>query len=235
MFFNELQDRLLVLLRAKIQGGEFTERSLAKLTGISQPHVHNVLKGARKFSPDIADSILKKLRLTTLDLFDARELIAHLSRHSPDQDQRYSRVSVLEGILGPGQAIPKSAPDGETYTIPQSQLKSVTDPVAARLGFDPEMRGTFAGGEVVLLDQSEMGRTYLESQSLYVILSERGALVRKLRQSEETLWMRNSSDIDTGETIELNGRNIIDVVVARVVWLNKRRRWGDELFAERGA
>lgn len=235
MFFEQLQQRLLVLLRAKVQGGEFTERSLAKLTGISQPHIHNVLKGARHFSPEIADSILQKLNLTTLDLFDSRELTAYLSRHSTHHDQRYSRVAELEGVLGPGQAIPKSVPDGETYTIPQSQLKTVTDAVAARLGFDPEMRSTFAGGEVVLLDQSEMGRTYLEPQSLYVVLTARGALVRKLRQSGETLWLRNGSDSDTGETIELAGRSVIEVVVARVVWLNKRRRWGDGIHAERGA
>jgi transcriptional regulator with XRE-family HTH domain len=235
VFFEELQDRLLVLLRARVQGGEFTERSLAKLTGISQPHVHNVLKGARKFSPELADSILKTLGISTLDLFDSRELIAHLSRHAAYQDQRYCQVGVLDGILGPGQAIPKAAPGGETYTIPHSQLKAVTDAVAARLGFDPEMRGTFAGGEVVLLDQSEMGRTYLEPQSLYVVLSERGALIRKLRQNGDTLWMRNSSDVDTGETVELDGRNVIDVVLARVVWLNKRRRWGDAVYAERGA
>ena len=235
MFFEQLQERLLLLLRAKVQGGQLTERGLAKLTGISQPHIHNVLKGARNFSPEIADSILRKMNLTTLDLYDPRDMIAHLSRHLPYQDQRYCRVGLLEGDLGPGLPLPKAIPDGESYTIPQSQLKNVTDAVAARLAFDPEMRETFAGGEIVLLDQSEMGRTFLEPQSLYVLLTERGGLVRRLSQDGGRLLLKNGKDTETGETIEMLGRGLLEVVLARVVWLNRKRRWGDGASMERGA
>ena len=227
MFFEQLQERLLLLLRAKVQGGQVTERGLAKLTGISQPHIHNVLKGARNFSPEIADSILRKMNLTTLDLFDPRDLISHLSRHLPHQDQRYCRVGLLEGDLGPGLALPKAVPDGESYTIPLSRLKNVTDAVAARLAFDPDMRETFAGGEIVLLDQSEMGRTFLEPQSLYIVLTQRGGLVRKISEDDGKLVLKSGLGIETGESIELQGRSLLEVVLARVVWLNRKRRWGD--------
>ena len=130
MFFEKLQERLLLLLRGRVQAGEVTERSLAKLTEISQPHIHNVLKGTRKFSPEIADSILRKLGLTVLDLFDAGELVMHLSKNSRHEDQRYASVDMLDGDLGPGRPLPTLTRTAERFTVPQSQLKMVTDPVA---------------------------------------------------------------------------------------------------------
>ena len=45
-------------LRTRIQNGELTERSLARLTGISQPHIHNVLKGAKILSPELGASMV---------------------------------------------------------------------------------------------------------------------------------------------------------------------------------
>lgn len=235
MFFEKLQERLLLLLRARVQGGEITERSLAKLTDISQPHIHNVLKGTRKFSPEIADSILRKLGLTILDLFDAGELVAHLSKSSPHEDQRHGSVSMLNGDLGPGKPLPALTRTAERFTVPQSQLKMVTDPVAARLAFDPQMRGTFEGGEVVLLDQSEMSRVFLEPQSLFVVLADRGALVRKLERGPDHLKLLGGGGEDTGEIVDLRGRELHQVVLARVVWMNRRRRWSDDLFKQEGA
>jgi transcriptional regulator with XRE-family HTH domain len=61
--FAGLQTRLLRHLRDMIRKGEITERSLARITGISQPHLHNVLKGKRLLSTEKADQILSYLRL----------------------------------------------------------------------------------------------------------------------------------------------------------------------------
>ena len=234
MFFEKLQERLLLLLRARVQGGEITERSLAKLTDISQPHIHNVLKGTRKFSPEIADSILRKLGMTVLDLFNVTELVAQLYKNSPHEDQRYGSVGMLEGDLGPGNPLPVLKRSDQRFTVPQSQLKMVTDPVAARLAFDPQRRGTFEGGEVVLLDQSEMSRAFLEPQSLFVVLTSRGALVRKLIHRSDHLMLLSGSGDDTGEIVDMRGRELHEVVLARVVWMNRSRRWSDELFKQEG-
>jgi len=78
--FRELESRLVTILRGKVRSGELTERGLARLTGLSQPHIHNVLKGKRLLSPDAADTILFTLHLDTLDLFRPSELIAWLGR-----------------------------------------------------------------------------------------------------------------------------------------------------------
>ena len=71
--FERLQLNLIQHLRDRVHSGELTERSLARITGISQPHLHNVLKGKRLLSLQKLDSILAYLEL------DLRDLIEELS------------------------------------------------------------------------------------------------------------------------------------------------------------
>jgi predicted transcriptional regulator len=75
MTFHELQRRLVAYLHERVRNGEVTERGLARLTGISQPHIHHVLKGKRTFSITTADQILRHLRLDVLDLLDPNDLL----------------------------------------------------------------------------------------------------------------------------------------------------------------
>ena len=63
-----LKAALAALLRRRIENGELTERQLARLAGISQPHLHNVLKGIRSLSDSMADRILAGLHLNVHDL-----------------------------------------------------------------------------------------------------------------------------------------------------------------------
>jgi transcriptional regulator with XRE-family HTH domain len=74
MDFQELERRFVEHLRARVRSGELTERRLAKMAGISQPHVHNVLKGKRLISTAMADIILRVLHLDLLDLLRPEEL-----------------------------------------------------------------------------------------------------------------------------------------------------------------
>jgi transcriptional regulator with XRE-family HTH domain len=73
MDFQALERRFIEHLRQRIRSGELTERKLARMAGISQPHVHNVLKGKRIFSLAMADTILHVLRLDLLDLIEPEE------------------------------------------------------------------------------------------------------------------------------------------------------------------
>ena len=74
MDFQELERRLIENLNERIRSGELTERGLARLAGISQPHVHNVLKGKRIFSLQMADLILHVLRMDLRDLMSLEEM-----------------------------------------------------------------------------------------------------------------------------------------------------------------
>ncbi len=75
MNFRQQQRRLIAHLRALVRSGDATERSLARLTGVSQPHMHNVLKGKRLLSLEMADQILTQLHLDLLDFMEPGELL----------------------------------------------------------------------------------------------------------------------------------------------------------------
>ena len=64
----ELRNRLVQRLRDMVRNGELTERALARATGVSQPHIHNVLKGKRELSVEMADVILSALHMDAQDL-----------------------------------------------------------------------------------------------------------------------------------------------------------------------
>ena len=74
MNFREMHERFVRNLRDRVRSGELTERGLARMTGVSQPHIHNVLKGKRVLSTDTADEILRQLRLDLLDLMRPEDL-----------------------------------------------------------------------------------------------------------------------------------------------------------------
>ncbi len=75
MDFLELERRFVDHLRHRVRSGELTERGLARVTGISQPHIHNVLCGKRSLSLETADVILHVLHIDLLDLLDPEERI----------------------------------------------------------------------------------------------------------------------------------------------------------------
>ena len=68
--FRALQARLLAFVNSRINSGEYTERSLAKALGVSQPQLHNVLKGARRLQPGLADLLLFWFGISVVDLLD---------------------------------------------------------------------------------------------------------------------------------------------------------------------
>jgi plasmid maintenance system antidote protein VapI len=75
MTVGDLQQRFLVLLRKRIRNGELTVRGLARMVGVSQPHMHNVLNGKRSFSIETTDDIMRQLRVDVLDLIEPDEWI----------------------------------------------------------------------------------------------------------------------------------------------------------------
>lgn len=74
MTFQDLQERLVEELRLRVRSGEATERGLARQSGISQPHLHHVLKGKRTFSIEKSDKVLRRLQIDVLHLILPDEL-----------------------------------------------------------------------------------------------------------------------------------------------------------------
>jgi transcriptional regulator with XRE-family HTH domain len=74
MTFDDLRARLVENLRLRVRCGEATERGLARIVGMSQPHLHHVLKGKRLLSFERADEVLRRLNMDLLDLISDDEL-----------------------------------------------------------------------------------------------------------------------------------------------------------------
>ena len=70
-----MRERFLGHLRERIRSGELTERGLARVSGVSQPHIHNALKGKRILSTEMSDEILRQLRMDLLDLVKPDDLL----------------------------------------------------------------------------------------------------------------------------------------------------------------
>lgn len=66
-----LFEKLIETVNYNIRNGVATERGLARRVGISQPHMHNLLKGARGMTPETADRLLASLGLSVADLVAA--------------------------------------------------------------------------------------------------------------------------------------------------------------------
>ena len=230
--FKGLQLRLLEHLRHRICNGELTERSLARLTGISQPHMHNSLKGVRSLSPELADVILTTLRLSPLDLFTRDEMTQYLTRTSVHRQARLQPVPVLNGLLGLHQPVPRKGPHREVHSVPYHLTETATEPLVASLAADPEMEPLFAHKDLVLLDQSEIARTHVQPEGYYVVRTPDGPCVRSLRREHNALFVISEKNRHLPENwprLALDGLEILDLVMARVIWLNRRRRWEDHV------
>jgi hypothetical protein len=90
---EDLHTRLLYVVQNRINNGDFSERSLARTIGISQPQMHNVLKRARKLTPEVGDRMMSCFGIGILDLFETGELAAEVNAR-----------------LGPAPTMPVSSP-----------------------------------------------------------------------------------------------------------------------------
>lgn len=176
MEFRHLQARLLAHLSARMCNGEMTERSLARLSGISQPHIHNVLKGVRVLSLDLADQILRCLYIDLADLLTADE------RRAADCQM----VPFLDGWIGPGNPYPHGI-GMERYPFWTADVANLQSPVVARLIPDPRSGTTFRGG-VALLDRAEGPRLKPEEDSYFALDLGGESAISLVRRTGRSLY-----------------------------------------------
>lgn len=153
MNFANLQSSLLVHLRRRLHNGEWSERGLARFVGISQPHMHNVLRGVRPLTPEVADGILSRLGLDLLALAGRAELELALAEAEMD-DGTWQAVPLVSGVLGPLAPWPNLDSRTEMVRLEARCLGASARPVLVRLGADPGMELNRDGGWLALLDRS---------------------------------------------------------------------------------
>jgi hypothetical protein len=227
MMFHELRDLFLSNLRARVRNGEITERRLARLVGVSQPHIHNILKGMRVLTPDIGDRILAELNMSIFDLLDSYW-------KTPEKDaghsalSRLSLIRVLDGRLGPAHPWPAKVGGMERMRVNLAQLAKMTAPVVVRLGADPAMAPLFGSDDCAILDQGVMVRTGIEPDGLYAIKWGRNGMLRKLKVEAQSLWLISMQDQDNPErwvAVSLAAVELIQIVRARASLLTPELDW----------
>lgn len=208
MDFSGLQERLVAAIRERVRRGELTERRLAHRTGLSQPHIHNVLKGLRVLSTSSADHLLDELHIDLRDLCDGG---------SAD----YCRIPALAGHLGPGHCYPALRLCG-TLPFLASHVARLHAPAVVRAAADADMEPLFGAGDFILLDHEERKRCMAEPDSFFAVNVDGEGLIRHVRRSGGSLFIGTqggSGRAPMWDCISLADRHILDIVKAKVVWI----------------
>lgn len=237
MTYQDAQLRLLAYVRSQIRNGELTERGFARLIGISQPHVHNVLKGARNLSPNIFDLTLKYFHLSLLDLVPSEELDRHLrSLHTL---ARAAEVPFLDRPVGPGMPWPVSLNPRKSFPLPSTSTCAPANLVMASLIADPSMRSRLGSSDIALLDISPNHPSTLAPEGLFVV--ERGtdsgmeAVIRYIRPGTHRYYLATDANLDTPadwEPFPVSASELAAAVKARVRWIG--REDDRDAIAQRG-
>lgn len=235
--FDLLRRRLLLAASQRICNGDFTERGLARLIDVSQPHLHNILKGRKSLSPEIADALLIGLSISLLDLLTPEELSLALLDRQPTPSSS-SLVPVLHGRPGPEDPYPEARSISHWFRASSPFLCNTRRPCLVECASDPE-NNFFPSPAFALLDLDESARLHT-SQSSWFALRWRGAgYIRRIRRHHGALLVlgQASSDFDSlalPHRLELNDASILHVVRARVLWVGPDPRLSDP-FAQPAA
>jgi len=215
--FRTLQLRLIAHIKARVRNGEVTERNLARLSGISQPHIHNVLKGARVLSAESADLIVRCLRIDLLDLLAEGEESENWGKIGREM-QPCRTVPFLDGSIGPGHPFPAGS-TAEGYPFLAADLDGIESPVAARLAPDPRMADLAGDDSVALLDRSEAQRQDPDEESYYAADLGGESVVRRVRRAARSLYLlgRNTGEDPHGwQCVSLSDRSLLEIIRGRV-------------------
>lgn len=222
MTFQDAQLRLLAYVRERIHNGDLTERGFARSIGISQPHAHNVLKGARKLSSKISDSILRLFHISMVDLASLDELEANLQKRRAQQSA--AQLAFLESLIGPGQRWPTEINWQDRYPLPLAATMAREGLAMARLAPDSSMDRTLANADIAILDTSERARSEISPEGLYAIERAGEVLIRYLRPGASGHYLVTDATVNQPEQWEriiVNRVELLAMVRARVLWLGR--------------
>ena len=224
MNFTSLERRLLEHMRARVRRGEVNESSLARLLRVSQPHMHNLLKGVRGMSPQGADAALRRLGLEIEDLLLPEELRPRGPQRG-FKDSRFREVPVLKGRIAAGQPFPMETVWTGSRAFTGEFLKRYTDPILVKVGpGETSMLPTIQPNDLLLLDQSAERRRHPRMTGIYALSLEEGGTVkrceivgRELVVVPENMQQRGFSP----QTISLEDRDILEIIKGQVVWIGR--------------
>lgn len=212
--FESLQQKLVETLCARVHRGEWTERGMARACGVSQPHLHNVLKGLRFFSTETADQVMRALKISILDLS---------SWEISPADPGIRLVPLLIPAIGPRcHTLPEHK--GDYFAVADALILEFGNLLAVRCGYDPEMSCVFRPGDILLLDRGADARDHPNANSTYLVHTHNAYVVRYVRPGGRRLLLvseTTAGDPRQWDEADLAGLAIRDIVQARVVSLSR--------------
>ncbi len=214
MQMAELYERIVDAARQRVRSGEMTERSLARLCGVSQPHMHNVLKNFRSLSQDSADRLLNALDL------NISALLFSLDRKS---DASIQTVPKLRNKIGTGGGASFSAFRG-FMPFSSAQVATLVDPVVAQLGPDLVLPGPLKPNDLVLLDQNPVPRRSPGGGGCWVIAQNGALQARYVKLGGTRIYIADEATLrepPKWDLVSLERRDILEIVRARIVWIGR--------------
>lgn len=166
MTFEQLLARLLAELVRRIENGQLTERGLARLARLSQPHVHHILKGKRGMTPQVADRFLEVLGIEADHLVEESPVWGAARGPAPEPE-RCVLLPLLEGLVGPSYPPPALLPAGLYFPFPASLLGLLPADFGnalhagryamVRLGADPLLQDVADENDLLVISKDQGG------------------------------------------------------------------------------
>ncbi len=218
--FAMLQQRLLDAARSRVSNGDFTERGLARLIGISQPHVHHILKGQRILTPEVGDALLVALDLSLFDLLSDDEMGQALLDRRPAAGAG-QHIPILSGRLGPHDAFPDWRAVARWVRPSSETWRRGRRPALVEYGPDAELPAPCCGGAFALIEQDESARMHPAPPCWYVLRWRGCGYIRQVRRENDSLQILSQLAFEPSPLpahIELSEVSLLAVVRARLLW-----------------
>jgi hypothetical protein len=174
--------------------------------------LHNVLKGIRALSPEAADRLMRAMDITIPQVL--------WSGGGVDATQ-IGAIPLLRARIGPGSTASFDAFRGYV-PLPAGLINGLTGPLTAYLAADLALPPDFRTGDLVLLDQNSAMRRDPAARSGFIVAENAGLRVRYVRRARSGLEVASLPEFSGDwQTISLQGRDILDIVRARIVWIGR--------------
>jgi hypothetical protein len=209
MQIGELYRHLIETARQRVRAGEVTERGLARQCGISQPHMHNILKNLRSLSPESADRLMGVLDLR----------LPEFTGRIPVLDGRIRMVPLVKSRIGPGFEATLTVFRG-ALPFDEETAGEPADPVVAQLAGDLIMPACLRANDFVLLDRNAKPDS---RGGIWIVSESAGLRVRYLRRRRARLYLANEATIgDPSGWEPIAGDAMIQSVLkGRIVWMGR--------------
>jgi hypothetical protein len=232
--FSTLQRRLLLHLRGLLANGEITERGLARMAGVSQPHIHNVVKGVRVLTSDVGDLLCGTLGLSVLELAESDELGAALEeRRRIASANRFVRMAA--GRISPFERFPELASAADWVAMPSGPISRLARPELTGFEADPEIAPLFGHATHALLDLDERVRLPVRDARWYALRWGGAGYVRQLRRENGTLVVLGQKtwrDSPLPDRIPLGDLPALSIIRGSVEWLGPDPRRAAPILQE---